>query len=63
MARPFHHLLADSLNRVEKVAKNGFVRSENISRRDRERLLKSGWLESIGIGASAPPISTVITIS
>lgn len=50
MAKPFHKLLAESLSRVEKAAKEGFVRSEDISRRDRERLLKGGWLEPIIAG-------------
>jgi hypothetical protein len=31
MAKPFHELLAESLGRVEKTAKEGFVRSEDIS--------------------------------
>lgn len=47
MAKPFHVLLADSLNRVHQAAKNGFVRSEHISRLDRERLLKAHWLQPI----------------
>lgn len=47
MAKPFHELLADSLNRVHQAAKDGFVRSEKISRLDRERLLKTHWLQSI----------------
>lgn len=50
MAKPFHILLAESLSRVEKSAKEGIVRSNNISRRDRERLLKSGWLGQIIAG-------------
>ena len=50
MAKPFHELLAESLGRVEKAANKGFVRSEDISRRDRERLLKRDWLEPIIAG-------------
>lgn len=44
MARPFHELLAESLTRIKDVSKDGVVRSENMSRIDRERLQKSGWL-------------------
>lgn len=47
MAKPFHELLANSLKRVHQTAKNGFVRSERISRPDRERLLKAHWLQPI----------------
>src|SRR5688500_15958891 len=47
MAKPTHELLAEALRRVEKSAKEGIVRSQDVSRRDRERLLKSGWLQQI----------------
>src|SRR5437868_2447700 len=51
MAKPFHELVAESLNRIEKSAREeGIVRSNDISRRDRERLLKSGWLQQIITG-------------
>jgi hypothetical protein len=50
MAKPFHELLAESLSRVEKTSREGVVRSNDISRRDRERLLKSGWLQQIITG-------------
>ena|SRR3990167_9775068 len=50
MAKPFHKLLAESLGRVEKSARDGIVRSHDISRRDRERLSKSGWLQQIITG-------------
>lgn len=50
MAKPFHELLAGSLSRVEKAAKESVVRSEDISRRDRERLLKSDWLMPVIAG-------------
>ncbi|HVE43529.1 MAG TPA: Fic family protein [Gammaproteobacteria bacterium] len=50
MAKPFHELLAASLARAEKASKDGIVRTENLSRRDRERLLKGGWLEPIIAG-------------
>lgn len=50
MARPFHTLLAESLSRVEQSAREGIVRSNDISRRDRERLLKGGWLQEIITG-------------
>jgi len=50
MAKPFHELLAESLTRVETLSKDGIVRSENMSRRDRERLLKGGWLQPIITG-------------
>jgi hypothetical protein len=47
MAKPFHELLAESLNRAHQVAIDGFVRSDTISRLDRERLLKGHWLQPI----------------
>src|SRR5437870_3325856 len=50
MAKPFHELLAESLSRVEKSAREGIVRSHDMSRRDRERLSKSGWLQQILTG-------------
>jgi len=50
MAKPFHELLAESLSRVEKSVREGIVRSNDISRRDRERLLKSSWLQQIITG-------------
>ena len=50
MAKPFHELLAGSLSRAEKKAKDGIIRSKDIARRDRERLLKSGWLQQIITG-------------
>ncbi len=50
MAKPFHELLAESLSRVEKSAREGIVHSKDISRRDRERLSNSGWLQQIITG-------------
>ncbi len=50
MAKPLHELLADSLSRVEESAAAGIVRSQDITRRDRERLLKNGWLQQIITG-------------
>ena len=50
MARPFHELLAESLTRVEAVSKEGVVRTEAMSRSDRERLLKGGWLMPVASG-------------
>jgi hypothetical protein len=50
MARPFHMLLAESLTRVEKSAKDGIVHGTRISRHDRERLQKGGWLQPIITG-------------
>ena len=50
MAKSPHVLLAEALSRVEKSANEGIVRSQNIARRDRERLLKGGWLQVIITG-------------
>ena len=47
MAKQFHQLLAESLERVQAEAVEGIVKSEVIGRRDRERLLKGGWLQPI----------------
>lgn len=47
MAKPFHELLASSISRVHQVAQDGFVRTDNMSRLDRERLLKAHWLQPI----------------
>ena len=50
MAKPAHILLAEALSKIEKSANEGIVRSQNISRRDRERLLKGRWLQPIITG-------------
>lgn len=50
MAQPLHLALAKSLSKAEKAAKDGFLHSGDISRRDRERLQKSGWLEPVIAG-------------
>src|SRR5665213_951262 len=50
MAKPFHELLAESLSRAEASSKEGYVRSQNISRSYRERLLKSGLLMHVITG-------------
>lgn len=47
MARNFHALLAESLARVKKQASMQIIKSEQISRIDRERLLKAGALQKI----------------
>lgn len=47
MARAFNALLAESLARVKKIAVKQIVKSEQISRVDRERLLKAGALQKI----------------
>ena len=47
MATPFHELLAQSLERVQQHSKDGIVRSKDIARIDRERLLKGEWLQAI----------------
>lgn len=47
MAKPFHELLANSIKRAHQAALDGFVRTENISRLDRERLLNAHWLQPI----------------
>lgn len=43
----FEDLLAGSLERVTEVAQHNVVRSNELSRVDRERLLKGGWLTPI----------------
>lgn len=47
MAQSFHQLLAKSLHRAKKVAQQHIVKSADISRMDRERLLKAGSLQRI----------------
>jgi hypothetical protein len=39
--------LAASLDRLRKVAQDGIVRSSELSRTDRERLKKQGFLEEV----------------
>ena len=46
MARP-HETLAARLSRIEAVAIDGVVKSEFMTRRDREVLLREGWLSRI----------------
>ncbi len=50
MAKPFHQLLAESLTRAEEASKDGIVRTDAISRVDRERLQKGGWLMPVASG-------------
>lgn len=50
MAKPFHELLGESLERAAAIATNGIIQSKNLSRRDRERLLKGGWLHPVIAG-------------
>lgn len=46
MARP-RESLADRLARAEKAACEGVIRSEQLSRRDREVLTDEGWLSPV----------------
>ena len=39
--------LAESLKRVEAIAHNGVIKSADLTRLDRERLLNAGWLQPI----------------
>ena len=39
--------LADSLTRVKAVAQDGIINSSDISRTDRERLQRAGWLQPV----------------
>ena len=39
--------LDDSLQRVKSVAQDDIINSSDISRTDRERLLRAGWLQPI----------------
>lgn len=39
--------LAESLKRAESRARNGIIKSTDLARTDRERLLKAGWIQSI----------------
>ena len=59
--------LAAALSRVEKVARQGIVRSSDMQRQDRERLQRAGWLQSImkswyllGLSPDARPGSTTL---
>lgn len=47
MAQPFHQLLAISLRNAKKVAKHQIVKTDQLSRVDRERLLKVNCLQKI----------------
>lgn len=47
MAKPFHQLLADALRTAKKAANHQIIRSAQLSRVDRERLLKAGCLQKI----------------
>ena len=59
--------LAEALSRVEKVARQGIVRSSDMQRQDRERLQRAGWLLPIingwylfGLSPDAGPGSTTL---
>lgn len=43
----FESLLANSLEQARQVAQDNIVHSSNLSRIDRERLLKAGWLTQV----------------
>lgn len=47
MAQPFHQLLAVSLRKAKKVSDHQIIRSEQLQRIDRERLMKAGCLQKI----------------
>lgn len=47
MAKPHHQLLAESLGRAKKSAKNGVIRAEKLKRYDIARLESDGWLTRI----------------
>ncbi len=64
------HNLADTLERIQRAAKDGLIRSRDMSRVDRERAQVAGWLHLIikgwymvGSEASAQPGSTVLWYS
>ena len=50
MRKTMGQILAGALQRVESSAKNGVVKSSEISRRDRELLVKAGYLKEILMG-------------
>lgn len=47
MAQPFHKLLAASLRNAKKAADHQIIKSEQLSRIDRERLIKADCLQKI----------------
>ena len=47
MAQPFHRLLAASLRKTKKVAQHQIIKTDQLSRTDRERLLKANYLQKI----------------
>jgi len=47
MAQSFHKLLATSLHKAKKVADHQIIKSAQLSRVDRERLIKAGCLQKI----------------
>jgi Fic family protein len=47
MAQPFHKLLATSLRNAKKKAKHQIIKTEQLSRLDRERLIRAGYLQKI----------------
>ncbi|MCP4473664.1 MAG: hypothetical protein GY821_03670 [Gammaproteobacteria bacterium] len=47
MAQPFHIHLANALRHANRVADHQIIRSNQLPRIERERLLKGNWLEQI----------------
>ena len=47
MAQPFHKLLAASLRNAKKIANHQIIKTDQLSRIDRERLLKANCLQKI----------------
>ncbi len=43
MAREPRQLLSASLQSAQRIAKRGIIKSEDLGRTDRERLLKKDW--------------------
>ena len=42
-----HDLIADSLNKAKRQARDGILRSPDLSATDRTRLIRGGWLKRI----------------
>jgi Fic family protein len=47
MAQPFHKLLATSMSNAKQVARHQIIKTEDLSRLDRERLIRAGCLQKI----------------
>ena len=67
---PQRQVLADALERIRSSAKEGLIRSSDMSRTDRERAQAAGWLHTVikgwymvGSEASAQPGGTVLWFS